>query len=66
MGQVPKTDNFGDDIVNEFIDGRSRMGPWGFFTPASWAKYGVGLLGTGFGQRYVKREADGKFVKVEG
>jgi hypothetical protein len=34
-------------------------------SPASWAKHGIGKLGTGYGQRYVTR--DGKtYVKVEG
>jgi len=65
LGNVPATDDFGQPIGTEFIDGRSRQGPWGLFTPASWAIHGVGRLGTGYGQRYVQQD-DGEFMKVEG
>ena len=54
-----------DAIVAEFIDGKSAYGPWGFMTPSSWRRHGVGRLGTGFGQRY-ERQADGSWLKVEG
>lgn len=55
----------GERIDNEFIDGRTQNGPWAIMTPTTWNKYGVGRLGTGFGQRYVK-QSSGKFLKVEG
>lgn len=65
MGTVPAQDDFGATITDEFIDGKSWMGPWGFFTPGSWALDGCGKLGTGYGQRYKKQE-DGRWLKVEG
>lgn len=64
-GKVPSRDDFGGTITNEFVDGKSRRGPWGFFNPDSWDSYGVGRLGTGYGQRYTKL-ADGRWLKVEG
>lgn len=62
---VGDNDDFGDQITDEFIDGKSRMGPWGIMTPKSWKTNGVGRLGTGYGQRY-KKQADGKWLKVDG
>jgi hypothetical protein len=65
MGAVPSEDDFGDEIGDEFIDGRTRMGPWGLMTPQNWVDFGIGSLGTGHGQRY-KKQPDGRFLKVEG
>jgi len=65
MGNVQKQDDFGDEIVDVFIDGKTNQGPWGFMTPESWKKHGVGKLGTGFGQKY-KKQDDGKWLKIEG
>jgi hypothetical protein len=71
LSKVPVLDDFGELITNEFIDGRLGYGkgrsmrPWGFFTPASWETFGCGRLGSGYGQRYEK-QADGRFLKVEG
>jgi hypothetical protein len=63
-GQVRSKDDFGDEIADEFIDGKTQMGPWAIMTPASWRAYGVGSLGTGYGQRYAR---DGNvWKKVEG
>lgn len=64
---VPKVDDFGDEITDVFIDGKSRQGPWGFFTPASYKQYGAypERLGTGIGQKYQK-QTDGKWLKIEG
>lgn len=44
------------ESVTVFIDGRTRMGPWGILCSSCHKQYGVGL-GTGFGQKYrrVKR-----------
>ena len=64
-GEVPRLDNMGVPIKDEFIDGKSWLGPWGLFVPESWSKVGVGRLGTGLGQRY-RKQADGKWLKVEG
>lgn len=51
-------------IKDEFVDGRTRMGPWANMCPSCARTIGVGL-GTGKGQRY-QREPDGRFAKVEG
>jgi hypothetical protein len=58
-------DNFGDTYVGVMIDGKTKMGPWANMTPTSWKRYGIGRLGTGYGQKY-HRQADGRWLKVEG
>jgi hypothetical protein len=68
--KVPDSDDFGFGITDEFIDGRtdsqgSFRGTWAKFSPYSWRRYGCGILGTGYGQRYVRQD-DGRFMKVEG
>ena len=66
IGKVPATDDFGDTITFEFIDGRVRNRTcWAYMTPKSWAQYGCKVLGQGYGQRY-KKEIDDSWVKVEG
>lgn len=57
-------DDFGDEVEDTIIDGATTMGPWGLMTPRSHRRYGVGL-GLGRGQKY-ERQADGKWLKVEG
>jgi hypothetical protein len=52
-GAVPKVDDFGDKIDDEFIDGKTQTGPWGIMTPRSHRLHGVGL-GLGKGQRFKK------------
>lgn len=66
LGTV-KEDDFGRIITNCFIDGKTTFkgNPWAIMTPDSWFEHGYGKLGTGYGQRYV-RQADGRFLKVEG
>jgi hypothetical protein len=66
-GRVPERDDFGDRIEDEFIDGKTRYGPWATMTPRSWRIEGVSTapLGPGYGQRY-KRQANGRWLKVEG
>ena len=64
IGTVPSKDDFGVPITNEFIDGKTRMGPWGTMSPSSFKIYGVGL-GPGKGQRY-KKDTGGIFYKVQG
>lgn len=65
LGGVGPNDDFGSKIDEVFIDGKTRQGPWGIMTPSNWEQYGVGRLGQGFGQKYVKQD-DGRFLKVEG
>jgi hypothetical protein len=55
----------GEGLSREFIDGKTKNGPWAIMSPTTWSKYGCGRLGVGFGQRYV-RQLDGRFKKVEG
>lgn len=65
LSSVPETDDFGDPIGRVVIDAATRHGPWALMTPASWARHGRGLLGTGHGQMYVRTD-DGRWPKVEG
>ena len=51
-------------ITRAFIDGATRIGPWGNLCPVCHDMYGRGL-GTGKGQKY-ERADDGKFYKVAG
>jgi hypothetical protein len=64
IGAVGPTDDFDDDIGDDFIDGKTTIGPWAIMTPASYRSFGIGL-GTGRGQWY-RRQADGKWLKTEG
>lgn len=63
-GKVPSYDDFDDKIIDEFIDGKTRLGPWACMTPESYKDYGIGL-GLGKGQRYQKA-GDNRWMKVEG
>ena len=63
-GPVPQEDDFGFPVIDEFIDGKTIMGPWAIMCPHSHAMNGVGLC-TGLGQRYEKQD-DGRWLKVEG
>jgi len=65
MGTPPgDRDDFGAPILNEFVDGRTRHGPWAIMSAATHRMQGVGL-GMGRGQRY-RKQTDGKWLKVEG
>ncbi len=65
-GEIGPGDDFGMPIHDEFIDGRMKIGgKWANMSPESWKQHGIGVLGTGYGQRY-KKQADGKWLKVEG
>lgn len=61
----PTRDDFGRPITDRFVDGRTKVGPWAIMIPESWAKHGVGKLGTGCGQEYVLAD-DGRFYKSGG
>lgn len=58
-------DDFGQPYGTVMYDGKTRMGPWANMTETSWTVFGIGRLGTGLGQKYVK-QADGAWLKVEG
>ena len=62
---VKERDDIGDLITDTIIDGKTKRGPWAIMTPASFDIHGIGRLGTGFGQKYVKQQ-DGNWLKVEG
>jgi hypothetical protein len=64
LGKVPSRDDFGKIIMDIFIDGKTKMGPWAFMTPLSFEMHGIGL-GLGLGQKY-KMQHDGKWLKIEG
>lgn len=64
MGEVPETDDFGDPIKNEFIDGRTNMGPWALMSKNSFRQHGVGI-GQGKGQLY-RKESNGQWKKIKG
>lgn len=64
-GQVGTHDDFDIELGGVFVDGRTAMGPWAIMGPSAWRMYGVGRLGTGYGQMYVKQH-DGRWMKVEG
>lgn len=65
LSPLGNTDDFGQEYQGVMYDGKTRMGPWANMTEVSWKKYGVGKLGTGYGQKYLK-QPDGKWLKVEG
>ena len=64
IGDIPSKDDFGKPYDNVMYDAKTKQGPWANMSSASWKIYGVGKLGTGYGQKYVK-QADGRWLKVE-
>lgn len=50
-------------ITKKFVDGKTKMGPWGILCLACHKAKGCGL-GLGKGQKYELKE--GEFVKIEG
>lgn len=66
VGEIGPGDDFGMPIHEEFIDGLlAGRSQWAIMSPHTWRLHGIGKLGTGYGQRY-KKQADGKWLKVEG
>ena len=56
----------GEVVYDSATKGRNgRAGMWATMTQKSYDMNGLGRLGTGFGQKYV-RNAAGEFHKVEG
>ena len=65
LGEAPAKCNIGGEpIVDKFVDGNTKFGPWGFMCVNCHARHGYGL-GTGKGQLYQKQE-DGRWLKVGG
>lgn len=48
-------------IETAFIDGKTKMGPWGCMCPSCHTLHGYGL-GVGRGQRYEKQTHEGKVI----
>lgn len=53
LGEVGRCQNCGDElkVFPNFIDGRTKFGPWALLCPPCHAEIGVGI-GLGKGQRY--------------
>lgn len=62
-GEIGPHDDMGNPIGDTFIDGATGRG-WAIMSPSTHRMYGRGL-GTGLGQKY-ERQADGRWLKVEG
>lgn len=69
----PGLDDFGNAIYSNFVDGKTKYGPWAVmaYSPEvrgghidSFTANGVGL-GQGLGQHY-KKQLDGRWLKVGG
>lgn len=64
MGTRPSTcDICNTSIGKVFVDGKTKMGPWGILCPRCHKGQGCGL-GLGKGQQYELKEAE--FVKTKG
>jgi hypothetical protein len=64
VGPTPtKCDNCNRPITHQFVDGKTKYGPWGILCMTCHEVVGVGL-GIGKGQMYLK-EGD-KFIKMLG
>ena len=64
LGSDPEMcDICGEPIIDEFVDGRTRQGPWGMLCPSCHEIQGVGL-GVGRGQKY-RKQPDGQWLKIE-
>jgi hypothetical protein len=64
-GKIGPLDDLGVPYDGIMIDARTKHGPWANMSLKSWRVHGLGKLGTGYGQKYVK-QADGRWLKVEG
>lgn len=72
LSPVGDLDDFGNAIFNDFVDGKTKWGPWGIMShspakgqfPTSFESNGVGL-GLGRGQHY-RKQLDGRWLKVAG
>lgn len=58
---IPFTKEKGEVVY----DAKTALGPWAMMTQDSFDRYGLGRLGLGFGQKYV-RDENGHLNKVEG
>jgi len=53
--------------INEkqYVDGKTKQGPWAIMCMTHHKRYGVGI-GPGMGQHYEFNAADGKYHKIAG
>lgn len=58
-------DDFGVPFGNVMYDAKTKQGPWANMSQASFIAHGVGRLGLGLGQKYL-RQSNGRWLKVEG
>jgi hypothetical protein len=67
LSPVGEVDDFKSPILDDIVDGKTKHGPWALMSLASWHEHSGtgGRLGLGLGQRY-RRQADGRWLKVEG
>jgi hypothetical protein len=65
LSPLADVDDFGRPYRGVMIDGATKQGPWANMSEASWLVNGLGRLGVGYGQKY-KKQADGRWLKVEG
>jgi hypothetical protein len=65
LGDLGPKDNWGSTYRGVMYDARTVYGVWGNMSESSWKLFGCGKLGTGYGQKY-KKQADGRWLKVEG
>ena len=40
-------------VEQAYVDGRTKAGPWAYMCLSDWRRHGVGVLGTGNGQRLI-------------
>lgn len=65
IGLTPdRCDLCGTRLIESFVDGKTRMGPWACMCGACHAGHGIGF-GTGRGQGYTKDDA-GRWLKTGG
>jgi len=66
VGHLGDKDDFGLPYDGKVMyDAKTKMGPWANMSEVSWKQHGIGMLGTGYGQKYEK-QVDGRWLKVEG
>ena len=66
LSPVGTHDDYGDEIKDIIIDGRTKEGPWALMTPKSFKENGWRPEEwQGYGQMYQK-QSDGKWLKIKG
>lgn len=67
--EVRTSDDFGivfTMLNGEIIyDAQTKYGPWACMTEKSFKEHGIGKLGTGLGQKFVRQGHNGELHKVK-